>query len=156
RIAVVLCERFGELLKGPTRVQARKQKGGLFGIKGDDEGLSMRIGEAQQIYPEIWRHLDEARAAFAARGVALSAFDQGRAAEGILGIGANVDVVDVQHGFGPHAILESTKTANFNVTGHARARAACDALMRATPNIDWAGIAKAETEDPLVKSFNRS
>lgn len=155
RIAVTLCERFAELLKGPATVTARKQSGALFGVSGNDEALSLRIGEVQQIYPEIWRHLDEARAAFASRGIDVSAYDQIRAREGVA-LGAAVDVKHTRHGAGQYAVDETVKSANFNVEGHRRAREACEALMRATPDIDWAGIARAEAEDPNIKAFTRS
>ena len=155
RIAVTLCERFAELLEGPSTVTARKQSGALFGVSGNEEALSLRIGEVQQIYPEIWRHLDEARAAFAGRGVDVSAFDQIRASEG-LAIGAAVDVKHTRHGVGQYAVDENVKSANFNREGYARACKASEALMRATPDIDWAGIARAEAEDPNIKAFTRS
>jgi hypothetical protein len=152
---VTLCERFAELLKGPQTVTAHKQSGRLFGVSGDDEGMSLRIGEVQQIYPEIWRHLDEARAAFAARGVDVSAYDQIRASEG-LAIGAAVDMTRQHVGAGQYSYDQTVKSANFNKEGYARAVKASDALMRATPDIDWAGIAKAEADDPHIKAFTRS
>ena len=155
RIAVTLCERFAELLQGPSTVTARKQSGALFGVSGNEEALSLRIGEVQQIYPEIWRHLDEARAAFAGRGVDVSAFDQIRASEG-LALGAAVDVKHTRHGVGQYAVDENVKSANFNREGYTRACKAYEALMRATPDIDWAGIARAEAEDPNIKAFTRS
>ena len=68
RVAVALADRFTELLKGPTKVTAARQRGSLLVVSGNETELSMRIHEAQQIYPEIWRHLDDARTAFAARG----------------------------------------------------------------------------------------
>lgn len=155
RVALALCERFAELLKGPTKVTATKQHGALFGVSGNEEELSMRIGEVQQIYPEIWSHLDDARKAFAARGVDVGAFDRIRAEEGVA-LGANVDVKHKQYGFAQYSADEVTKSANFNVAGHKRALAAADALMKATPDIDWAGIAKAESEDPNIKAFTSS
>src|SRR4051812_39386132 len=75
RIAVALSERFAELLKGPSTVTVRKKSGAMFGLSGNQDEMSLRIGEAQQLYPEIWRHLDDARAAFAARGLDVSGYD---------------------------------------------------------------------------------
>ena len=155
RIAVTLSERFKELLKGPSSVTAVKQSGALFGVSGNEEELSLRIGEVQQIYPEIWRHLDDARKAFADRGIDVSAYDQIRASEGIA-LGAAVDVKHQRHGFAQYSADEVTKTANFNVEGYKRATKAAQALMAATPEIDWAGIAKAEADDPHIKAFTRS
>src|SRR5689334_19980144 len=129
RIAVALCDRFAEILKGPSKVVAHKHRNALIGIGGAQEAMSLRIGEAQQIYPEIWSHLDQARAAFAGRGVDVSAYDQIRATEGTA-LGAAVETARQSHGAGNYAYDDYIKTANFNREGHARARAACDALMR--------------------------
>src|SRR5690242_1144143 len=109
RVAVALCERFVELLKGPSRVTAHKQRGALLGVSGDEEALSLRIGEAQQVYPEIWRHLDEARAAFAARGIDVAAYDQLRAAEG-QALGAAVEVTSARNRYGTHTFDETVKS----------------------------------------------
>jgi hypothetical protein len=155
RVAVALCDRFAELLKGPTKVTARKQHGALIGVSGNESELSLRIGEAQQIYPEIWRHLDDARAAFAAQGIDTIGYDKLRSDEGNR-LGAAVATRSQTHGYGQHAIVENTKDANFNATGLARARLACDTLMKTTPHIDWAAIALAESNDPAAAAFNRS
>jgi hypothetical protein len=155
RIAVTLCERFVELLKGPSTVTATKQHGALFGVSGNEEALSLRIGEVQQIYPEIWRHLDDARKVFAARGIDVAAYDQIRATEGVA-LGAAVDVKHQRHGFAQYSADEVTKSANFNVEGYKRAVKAYQALMAATPEIDWAAIAKAEADDPNIKAFTRA
>lgn len=155
RVAVALCDRFAELLKGPSQVTARKQEGALIGFAGDQDGLSLRIGEAQQIYPEIWRHLDDARAAFAERGVDVGNYDRVRAEAGEP-VGAAVGIEHDKRGVGTHAVHTVTKSAGFNVDGLKRARAACDALVAATPDIDWAAIAKAEAHDPAAAAFTRA
>src|ERR1044071_1810225 len=49
RIAATLNDRFGALLKEAASYQKVAE-------------FELKIGEAQQIYPEIWRHFDEARA----------------------------------------------------------------------------------------------
>ncbi len=41
----------------------------------DTSALELAIGEAQQIYPEIWRHLDEGRDALAAKDRDVRVFD---------------------------------------------------------------------------------
>jgi len=158
RVATALCDRFAELLKGPAQVTASKQQGALFGISGNEGDLSLRIGEAQQLYPEIWRHLDDARAVFAKRAGVLDAgladYDRLRADEG-QGLGAAVEVSHQVRGAGRHAVESTTKAANFNTAGLQRARDACQALVRATPQIDWAAVARAE-EDPAIAAFARS
>jgi hypothetical protein len=155
RVAVALCDRFAELLIGPSHVTARKQQGALLGFSGNRDELSLRIGEAQQLYPEIWRHLDEARTAFATRGIDVTAYDGLRDVEGV-GLGAAVDVESAKHGVGENAVREVVKRANFNKAGLARARGACEALMKATPEIDWAALAKAEANDPEAAAFARA
>lgn len=155
RVAVALCERLGELLQGPDKVKSVKQNNALFGVAGNDEALSMRIGEVQQIYPEIWRHLDDARNSFAGRGADVAKYDEIRAAEG-MALGAAPDLERTDYGFGQYGSAEVVKSANFNRAGHARAQQAARALMIATPQIDWQAIAKAEAEDPNVAAFTRS
>jgi len=155
RVALALCDRFTELLKGPTTVRAAKQRGALVGVSGDQEGLSMRIGEAQQIYPEIWQHLDDARKVFAGRGIDVSAFDRIRETEGD-GLGANVGLEQQSYGYGSHGVDQQVKSAGFNTQGLVRARQACKALMDATTDIDWKAIAAAEGADPAAAEFARS
>lgn len=154
RVALALCERFQELLKGPTTVTSSKQRGALVGVGGDQEGLSMRIGEAQQLYPEIWQHLDEARKVFAERGIDTSAFDRIRETEG-QALGASVDLQTHSYGYGSRGVDQQVKSAGFNTQGLGRARQAAKALMDATPDIDWAAIAKAESADPAAADFLR-
>lgn len=115
----------------------------------------MRIGEAQQIYPEIWQHLDEARKVFADRGTDVSKFDAIRLQEG-QGLGADVGLEQKSYGYGSRGVDQQTKTAGFNTQGLARARQACKALMDATPEIDWKAIAAAEGSNPAAADFARS
>jgi len=128
RIADTLVARLGAVMRfgplGPT----------------DLDDFELRIGEAQQIYPEIWSHLDQARTALVARGVNTSAFDAIRAEEpkGSLGV-TRVDVasrVDLSQDF--------LKRAQFNHEGHARAGRAVKALMDAMPEVDWKGLVREE------------
>jgi len=136
RVATTLNERFGMILR---------EVGGNLRIAE----LELRIGEAQQIYPEIWRHLDEARAALGqrcdVRDGALTEFDAVRATErpGELAVrnieGAAINSVPLAFG-GLHYL--QGKSATFNARGHAKARDACNALMRAMPNVDWKQLAE--------------
>lgn len=151
---MALCDRFQQLLKGPSSVTAAKQNTALFGVSGNESELSLRIGEAQQIYPEIWRHLDDARAAIASRGVTVAQYDALRTAEGP-GLGANVQT-SYSEVAGRHGHARTTKDANFNREGLQRARSACKALMDAIPEVDWAAIAKAEANDPAAAAFRRA
>jgi hypothetical protein len=135
RIASTLNERFGAIL----REAASDQKVAEF---------ELRIGEAQQIYPEIWRHLDEARAVLGQRGIVVQPYDALRGTErpGQLA----VDNIEHSEGINPLALAFGqlpyfeTKTATFNHEGHAKARQACDALMRAMPEVDWPAVVREE------------
>ncbi|HTR54954.1 MAG TPA: hypothetical protein VMJ10_29915 [Kofleriaceae bacterium] len=136
RIAAVLAERLGVLMRS-------KSTGVGEAARGE---LELRIGEAQQIYPEIWRHLGDARAALAAKGRDVAAFDALRAEQGaqtaVLGIDSSHYVGMVGGVVGG---IEA-KSATFNLAGHARAEAACRALMAAMPEVDFAALARADAE----------
>ncbi|HEX7940639.1 MAG TPA: hypothetical protein VF488_02490 [Gemmatimonadaceae bacterium] len=116
RIATTLNERFGAILKEAASYQKVAE-------------FELKIGEAQQIYPEIWRHLDEARAALGQRGIVVQPYDALRATErpGQLA----VDNIEHSEGINPLAIAFGqlqyfeTKTATFNHEGHAKARSNC-------------------------------
>lgn len=141
RVAMALNERFGDLAAAPGASFANKA--GMSRTLNEDE-LALRIGEAQQIYPEIWRHLDDARAALVARGVDTALYDAFRAAHGDVKLGVpRVDVEVVTTGY-PATIYRSVKTAVFNDVGHRQAKEACRALMAAMPEVDWAAIELAE------------
>ncbi|MEO7095224.1 MAG: hypothetical protein ABI175_18330 [Polyangiales bacterium] len=139
RIAATLNERFGTIMRAPVT-----QAGGM----GE---LELRIGEAQQIYPEIWTHMDEARATLAARGVDTSAYDKVRATEpkGSLGV-SRVEVEGYSTSLttgvlGIHD--EQVKTAQFNIEGFRRANQAVQALMKAMHEVDWKAIEHAENAE---------
>lgn len=142
RIAATLNERFGILLR-----TAVTQTEGM-------SGLELRIGEAQQIYPEIWTHLDEARAALVTRGVATGTYDTVRALEprGSMGVSrVEVDGYSTSLTTGLLGIQdEQVKTAYFNVEGHRRANMAVKALMDALPEVDWKGLERAENAEIIA------
>ena len=148
RIATTLNERFGAILRGAQESQSVAE-------------FELKIGEAQQIYPEIWRHLDEARAALDQRGVAVPRYDQVRATERP-GQQA-VDNIESAQGVNPLALAfggavhVEFKTATFNQEGHVKARTACDALMLAMPAVDWRALVREEeAEIAAVGSLNDS
>jgi hypothetical protein len=112
--------------------------------------LELKIGESQQIYPEIWRHLGDARNVLAARGVDVAAFDDLRRGE-LVELG--VTDVEVTREVDYTALLalryreRAVKTATFNVAGYQRARQACQVLMATMPEVDWAALARAEDRE---------
>jgi hypothetical protein len=138
RIANTLNQRFGTLLREAQDPQTVAD-------------FELKIGEAQQIYPEIWRHLDEARTALGQRGVTVEGYDALRATERP-GQQA-VDNIEHSEGINPLALAfgslqyTETKTASFNQEGHKKAARACDELMRAMPEVDWRALAKAEDRE---------
>jgi hypothetical protein len=120
----------------------------LLANRSSDLGeLELAIGEAQQIYPEIWRHLDEARTALVDMGRDVSAFDALRAQElGHLG----VTQVEAETKLDYTALMvgalriHTVKTATFNRAGYQRAVGACRALMDVMPEVDFKALARAE------------
>jgi hypothetical protein len=107
--------------------------------------MELAIGESNQLYPEIWRHLDEARADIAGR-YDTARYDALRAtvlAEmGITAIG--YQEVDWTTKYG--AVLATThrKVASFDIEGYRRAQDACKALMAAMPHVDWNELARQD------------
>ncbi|MGE5183029.1 MAG: hypothetical protein ACM31C_13250, partial [Acidobacteriota bacterium] len=137
RVATNLAERFRTLVS---------QTHSGFGELGIND-LELKIGEAQQIYPEIWRHLEDARGALVEHGRDVSAFDELR--EGEL-VKLGVTEIESKTQINYYALmmgrlrLQTVKTATFNAAGYQRAVAACRALMAAMPEVDWVALAKAE------------
>ena len=139
RIAATLNDRFRTIMNAPVT-----PTGGMA-------QLELSIGEAQQIYPEIWTHLDEARATLAGRGVDTTRFDTVRALEpkGSLGV-SRVDLTGVSTSLTTAALGiadEQIKSAQFNLDGHRRANLAIEALQSAMPEVDWKGLERAEAAD---------
>ena len=135
RIATNLTERFGVVIR-----------------TGDlsTSTLELAIGEAEQLYPEIWRHLDQARAALVAEGRDVSAFEAQREDElDRLGVTDVDGRVTVDPGALMHGRLrfQNVKTATFNRAGYQRAVAACRALMAAMPEVDWDAVARDEQRE---------
>jgi hypothetical protein len=135
RVAANLAERFGVLMTLGSRNVAE---------------LELKIGEAQQLYPEIWRHLDDARTALAERGRDVSAFDDLRRGElAQLGVTDTESTTSLDYAgliMGQLGTVQF-KSATFNAAGYRRALAACRALMGAMPEIDWKAVAEEEERE---------
>lgn len=135
RVAAALNDRFGAILVEVPKLDKVSE-------------IELRIGEAQQLYPEIWRHLDEARAELVRRGAAVDDYDALRGTErpGQQAVG-NIEsasmVNPVALAFGSLELVQF-KSATFNAQGHAKAREACNALMQAMPDVDWHALARRE------------
>jgi len=135
RVASALNERFGAILREVPKLDKVSE-------------IELRIGEAQQIYPEIWRHLDEARTELVRRDLAVDDYDGLRATErpgqlAVRDIESASIVNPVALAFGSLELVEFKK-AKFNAEGHAKARDACNALMRSMPDVDWLALAREE------------
>jgi hypothetical protein len=136
RIATTLNERFRDLMNGR-------------GSPGDGTAeLELRIGEAQQIYPEIWNHLDDARKVIAERGGDTATYDQIKASQGPARLGVTRVEVEDHHsiGLGGYSHVQ-TKEAHFNLDGFRAAHKACAALMAAMPEVDWKAVERAENQE---------
>jgi hypothetical protein len=131
RVAAALSERFGAILNAPPEVDSADE-------------LEQRIGEAQRLYPEIWRHLDDARSSLQGRGIEVVEYDRlrGNGAHQ-LGVGG----IDTRAGFtGGFGSVKYTveRTASFNEGGWEKAREARQALMNAMPEVNWRELAQQE------------
>ena len=130
RIAATLNEQYGRLLE-------KKHYGA-------PEHLELAIGEAQQIYPEIWSHLDTARAALVRNGIAVDAYDRLRTTES--GLAVNEVTVNDQS---PALLLGGrvNKSVTFNGQGHHNAIEADRVLRTALPHVDWIGLDRADAAE---------
>ena len=133
RMAAALNQRFGVLLRADS-------------VESMD-AMELRIGEMNQIYPEIWRYMDEARAVFVHRGIDVGEYDAIRATEypGKLG----TESIEVENHINPLGLIagpmfEQTKTVVFNAAGHQKANAAVRVLKDSMPEVDWVGLDRAE------------
>lgn len=99
RIATTLNERFRDLM------HQRSSPG-----DGTAE-LELRIGEAQQIFPEIWNHLDDARKVIAERGGDTAAYDTIKASQGPARLGVTRVEVEDHHSVGLRIIEYRAKLA---------------------------------------------
>lgn len=130
RVAHALLGRFPGLMKQASSTESE---------------MELAIGESNQLYPEIWRHMDDARAAIAGDHDT-SQYDALRqtvlAAMGITDI--HTQSTDWYTKYGTYAGTTHSKVVSFNYEGYQRALAACKALMAAMPEVDWAELARED------------
>ena len=134
RVAEALTERFGVVSRPQTYARM-------------DE-LQNALGEARQLYPEIWTNLDHARAMLLQRGVDLAAYDVVRNSD-VARAGGVLDVTGTDGVSGEIANLlgRSDKKAYMNARGHAAAIEACRLLRDALPQVDWEALDRAEAAE---------
>ncbi len=129
RTAQALNERLAVLIKSETTT--------------NDEAFSNKLGEARQLYPNIWSHLDQARNELAQRGMPVERYDAIRADPSI-DKGAVLDVEVANDAFTIPGRAE--KTAYLNSRGHALAQQACTVLRSSLPTVDWDALERADAE----------
>jgi hypothetical protein len=143
QIATTLVERLAELLK-PRRTD------GLASVVGSaaSDGLELRIGEAQQIAPEIWRHLDDARRVFVEGGIDVADYDLIRSEQNpALLATRNIDVsrkLDLLGLIQGQFKIVEKKSVEWDTGGLVRAVAACVALKAKRRDVDWDALERAE------------
>lgn len=130
RVAIALSQRFAELA---TWKQHRTL----------DE-LGLVLGEARQIYPEIWSNLDAARDALSRQGIEVDGYTQLR---GTGPIGGGVLEVEVNDHVGVRMGGGVLKSARLNNEGHAAAAQACRLFQGALPQVDWEGLERADAAE---------
>lgn len=111
---------------------------------GTSSEVELAIGEANQLYPEIWRHLDEAQRELVDRDT--RQYDILRST-----VLAEMGITDIQTAstdwytkYGTYAGTTHQKIVRFDYQGYERARAACKALMAAMPEVDWDALARED------------
>jgi hypothetical protein len=111
---------------------------------GTSSEVELAIGEANQLYPEIWRHLDDARRELGDRDTSI--YDALRAT-----VLAALGVTEIEtHAtewytrYGTYAGTTLHKVVSFNDEGYQRARDACRALMAVMPEVDWRELARED------------
>ena len=127
-IARTVLDRFEELARGPSTAEQLGTALGRIGAQSYDRDADeqLRVGEASQIFPEVWINLDAAGRTLAALGEPCS--------------GIPAPNADNRLAFRVgHAGVDG-----FNLESARAARAAIRAIEAATPAIDWAGIVAAD------------
>jgi len=147
QIASALLDRLGELLRprpGAPLLSA------LAGREVAADELELRLGEAQQIAPEIWRHLDDARAVLGERGVDVAGYDEIRKQQNpALLATSNIEVKNRldYYGLAQGAIrVITTKTVTWDSGNFASGIAGCALLKRALPEVEWEALERADRE----------
>jgi hypothetical protein len=155
QIAAALARRYSELVTADDKTGAAfKNLYRLTGIGGlsalgreiQQDEQALRVGEANQIAPEIWRHLDDARTILAGRALPVAEYDSIRA--GNLQT-ANPDVKRTLEALGlldGDQQVMTTKTLQWDMVGAVRQIAAIGVLKRTLKFVDWDALDRADAE----------
>jgi hypothetical protein len=132
--------------------------------------VSMAMGEAQSLYPELWASLDRARSVLRDRGIDVPAYDNARARQPAHMLGVNVklrdrnpEVMEATYwaayiaggaviGVAASAALDvatsiGAKQGEANRNGLRDARTAIDALQAAMPDVNWKQVRQHEARE---------
>ena len=146
QVASALTDRLGVLL------QAQRTSVVSTALNADlaNDELALRIGEAQQITPEIWSHLDSARKTLAERGVDVGDYDAVRAerdpamlATSNIAVEQKLDVLGLLKG---QIRVITTKNVTWDAGNFVAAIAACAALKQRLPDVDWEALDRADRD----------
>jgi hypothetical protein len=142
QIASTLVDRLGELVHPSL---GSKLAGVVGGPAGD--ALELRVGEAQQIAPEIWRHLDDARRGLVERGIDVADFDEIRRhqdpamlATKSIEVKRKLDLLALVQG---EVRITEQKNVQWDAAGWVRGVLACIALKAKLPDVDWDALDEA-------------
>ncbi len=142
-IADTLLDRLAELIKPRSSVVAS-----LLAPELSADDLDLRLGEAQQITPEIWRHLDTARDAMAARGLRVEGYDEIRTlrdpsmlATTDIQVERKLDKLGLLVG---ELRIVTSKSVRWDARTIMTALAALEILRVNMPDVDWAALERAQ------------
>ncbi len=132
--------------------------------------VSMAMGEAQSLYPELWASLDRGRSVLRDRGIDVPTYDDARARQPAHMLGVDVklrarndDVMEAASwaayiaggaifGLATGAALNvatsvGAKQGEANRTGLRDAKTAINALQAAMPDVDWKQVRQRESRE---------
>jgi len=133
--------------------------------------VSVAMGEAQSLYPELWATLDRARGLLRERGVDIPRYDEARARQPAAMLGVQVhtrersELADAATMTmflfgGVSGLVAGTaidvvgslgaKKGEANRSGLKDARTAIDALRAAMPEVDWKAVRQHEAREAAV------
>lgn len=146
QIAEALLGRLAEILR-PTRNIA-----GLLAPELAADALDLKLGEAQQITPELWRHLDEARNALEKRGNAnLQTYDDlrkltvpGDQAVAHIEVKRKLDLLGLVQG---ELKIVKSKSVTWDSRNLVTAILAIATLQGQMPEVDWKELERQQNAE---------
>ncbi len=130
--------------------------------------VSIALGEAQSLYPELWSNLDRAHLLLGERGIDVPTYDELRARQPATMLGVKVHTRERSHandaaamgafllgGVVASAAVDvvgsiGAKRGEANNSGLRDSRAALDVLRNAMPDVDWKAVRGREAYEAQV------